>query len=157
MSYAIAMAVDDSSQFLSDVVWRPCAEPEPTKVELKQKSAPPMVIRDYRDLLEKEVELFRQEVELLIERWTNEVEDMSSFSDMILHEDYQTIIAKGSPVIPILLNELRYRPHYWFDALHALIKANTGIDVDPVNEEDRGNLRRMANAWIAWGEENDYI
>ena len=76
---------------------------------------------------------------------------------MVSHRDYRTIMAKGAAVIPILFNELRNRPHFWFEALQVLLRANYGLIIDPVNDEDRGDLHKMAHAWVTWGEEHDFI
>ena len=155
MNYAGATVVDDSCRYRSSGNWETIIRPVPSKV--RPKSNDVALVADYRETVQKEAEKFKNEMELLIKRWTNEVEDMSSFSDMVSHKDYVTISAKGSRAIPLLLNELRHRPHFWFDALQILIKANHGIDIDPVNEEDRGDLRKMAAAWVAWGEESELI
>ena len=155
MSYTATIEVDDSCQYRSGGYWRTNVLPVPIKII--RNSMAPDYIPNYRETAQKENEKFKKEVVSLIEQWTNEVENISSFSDMVSHRDYITISAKGRRAIPILLNELRHRPHFWFDALQILIKANLGIDVDPVNVEDRGDLLKMASAWIAWGEENEYI
>ena len=155
MNYAAAIVVDDSSLCHSSGDWGNLAPPVSTR--FRPKSTTSARTPNYREIVQIGAEEFKKEVKFLIERWTNEVKNISSFSDMVSHKDYKTISAKGSGVIPILLNELRHRPHFWFDALQILIKANLGIDVDPVNEEDRGDLLKMADAWLAWGEENDFI
>ena len=154
MNYAAAI-VDDSSVFRSGLHWETTESPVPAII--RTKSTAVARAPDYRVTVQKEYKKFRKAMEFLIKRWTIEVEDMSSFSDMISHGDYKTISAKGSRAIPILLNELRHRPHFWFNALQILVKANYGIDIDPVKAEDRGNLFKMSEAWIAWGEEVDLI
>ncbi|MGB8412313.1 MAG: hypothetical protein WCE23_05755 [Candidatus Binatus sp.] len=53
--------------------------------------------------------------------------------------------------IPFLLQELRHQPDHWFTALRAITDAN------PVPDEIRGNVRKMAAAWIQWGVENGHI
>jgi len=57
----------------------------------------------------------------------------------------------GRGAVPLILAELRKKTEHWFWAL----KAITGED--PVREEDRGNLERMAQAWLIWGARNDYL
>ena len=157
--YTITLPIVDSCEFFPDKFWRSNDNEIHSSIETKnrQESDRPEFRPNYREAVEEEAKIFKEEVRVLIERWTHEVEDMSSFSDMFSHPDYKTILAKGSKVIPVLFDELRHRPHYWFDALQILIKANHGLDVDPVNEEDRGNLLKMANAWLAWEKEFDYI
>jgi hypothetical protein len=70
---------------------------------------------------------------------------------MARHPAYQQILELGPPVLPLLLRDLTHRPEHWFLALHALTGAN------PVASEDRGNLRAMAAAWIAWGHAAGYL
>ena len=155
MDYGTAIVVDDSSRYRSCAYGKTISRPVPTRIRSNPKSA--ALTPKYQEIAQEDANMFKQQIAYLIERWTNEVEDISSFSDMVSHRDYKTVYAKGRRAIPILLNELRYRPHFWFDALQILVKANYGIDVDPVNEEDRGDLLKMANAWIVWGEQNDFI
>jgi len=156
-NYATTSGIVDSCQFSSDKFWSLGEIYLPAETRVGQKSDLLGFRPNYREKVEQEAKIFEEEVKALIERWTHEVEDVSSFSDMFSHTAYKTILAKGSKVIPILFDELQHRPHYWFDALQILIKANHGLDVDPVNEEDRGNLLKMTNAWLAWRKESDYI
>ena len=76
---------------------------------------------------------------------------------MVSHEDYITISNKDSRAISILLNELQRKPHYWFDALQALVKKNLNLNVDPIKKEEWGDLHRMAKAWLDWGKRNGHI
>lgn len=155
MSYAASPVIDDSSLHLSGGHWETFTRPSATIISLKLTTR--AYTPDYGETAQEDAEIFRKDMKDLIEQWTKEVENISSFSDMVSHRNYQTILAKGNRAIPFLLNELRHRPHFWFDALQILIKANLLIDVDPVNEEDRGDLLKMAAAWIAWGEEKELI
>ena len=158
--YTTTQPIVDSCTFFPDKFWRyNDNETHSSAAETRSIQEPdlPEFGPNYRETVEKETKIFKEEARVLIERWIQECEEMSSFSDMISHPDYKTILAKGSKVIPVLFDELQHRPHYWFDALQILIKANHGLDVDPVNEEDRGNLCKMANAWLAWGKEHGYI
>jgi hypothetical protein len=83
----------------------------------------------------------------LAEAWRREVRLTSSLTEMILHPAYQRIIGMGFECVPFLLRELERRPDHWFWALTAI----TGVD--PVPPEDRGKLRKMADAWLKWGRE----
>jgi hypothetical protein len=64
---------------------------------------------------------------------------------------YQEIIAMGTPAIPWLLRELSTDIHHWGYALEKITGEN------PVPEQDAGDLRRVAEAWIKWGKENGHI
>jgi hypothetical protein len=55
----------------------------------------------------------------------------------------------GKGVVPFIISELRAdgeEPDHWFWALRIL------TDVDPVRPEDRGDIVKMANAWLEWAE-----
>ena len=56
----------------------------------------------------------------------------------------------GPRAIPLILKQLESegdQPDMWFWALRTLTNA------DPVSEADRGNIVRMANAWLEWGRQ----
>lgn len=128
-------------------------------------SEPTIILRDFtpgfRSYLnypseDAEVIRVREETKGLINQWIHEIRFLSSPSQMYANESYQTIIEIGPPAIPLLLDELRHRPRFWFHALRTILK-NEGQDINPVNQEDRGDLEKMAAAWLQWGEENGYI
>ena len=83
----------------------------------------------------------------LAEAWRQDVRFTSSLTQMILHPTYQRIIGMGVAAVPFLLRELERKPDHWFWALHAITGA------DPVEPEDRGKLRKMAEVWLTWGKE----
>ena len=66
---------------------------------------------------------------------------------------YQHIIGMGESAVPLMLRELRDDPDpdHWFSALKAITEA------DPVPDEVRGNVKAMADAWVAWGEQEGYL
>lgn len=78
--------------------------------------------------------------------WRSETEHLSS-ADVFTHPDYQRIIGLGRPVLPLLLRDLAATGAHWFWALRAIAGEN------PVRAEDAGNVRRMTEAWLAWGAE----
>lgn len=90
----------------------------------------------------------------LTERWHLERGATSSVTKMATCRSYQRIIGMGRQVaVPLILNDLAARPEnpdHWFWALQAL----TGED--PVPEDARGDMRRMAQAWLQWGRSNGY-
>jgi hypothetical protein len=83
----------------------------------------------------------------LAEGWRQDVRLTSSLTEMILHPAYQRIIGMGGAAVPFILHELERKPDHWFWALTAI----TGVD--PVQPDDRGKLRKMAEAWLRWGRE----
>ena len=96
------------------------------------------------DELERE---FRQ----LTDQWYAETRFLSSTSEIVSKETYYQIVALGRRAIPLILRELQERGGHWFLALRALTKD------DPVNPQDRGNMRRMTQAWLDWGRNHNQI
>lgn len=82
----------------------------------------------------------------LAAEWKEQSRYLSNSAQMALLRPYQRIIGMGSPVVPLILEELRREPDQWFWALEAITEEN------PVPPEDMGKVRRMAEAWIRWGE-----
>jgi hypothetical protein len=80
----------------------------------------------------------------LARRWREDTETMSSIEDMALHPAYQRIIGMGPAALPLILRELERAPDHWFWALRAITGA------DPVEPEQRGDIKRMAAVWLAW-------
>jgi len=83
----------------------------------------------------------------LVSQWRQERGAISSITKMAMCPSYQRIIAMGERVIPFILRELESEgdePDMWFWALQVL----TGND--PVSDEARGNVKKMADAWLDW-------
>lgn len=91
-----------------------------------------------------------QEFQELVDTWRSERGATSSITEMVLYPAYQQIIGMGAKAIPLLLRELEQRPDHWFWALNAI----TGVD--PVNPEQRGRVREMAEQWLRWGKDQGY-
>lgn len=92
-----------------------------------------------------------QKFKRLLAEWQQESILMSSITDMVMLPSYLSIIGMGPPAVRLILNELKNDPDYLFVALEAITGAN------PVLPEDEGNLDRMTDAWIKWGQENGRI
>ncbi len=76
---------------------------------------------------------------------------LSSTTGRAMHPAYQQIIGMGKEAIPLLLRGLdQQEPEHWFWALAAI----TGED--PVPPGDRGNVRRIADAWLRWGRQQGH-
>ena len=65
-------------------------------------------------------------------------------------EHYQAVIGMGAAAVPLIIDELRREPDYWFAALMVI----TGED--PVPDDERGNLDRMTARWLDWATEHGY-
>lgn len=91
-----------------------------------------------------------QKFEALAKKWELEVAGSSFVAEKYSHPAYQQIIAMGSAVIPLLLRELEQKPNHWFEALRTITGAN------PIQPEQRGRTKQMAQAWLKWGREHGY-
>ncbi len=88
--------------------------------------------------------------ETLASEWKEQVGGSSFVAEKTNHPAYQKIIEMGSVVVPFILRELEQKPTHWFEAL----KAITGVN--PVQPEQRGRTKQMAQAWLKWGREQGY-
>lgn len=86
----------------------------------------------------------------LAEQWRQETGMYSIVSKIVIHPAYQRIIGMGQPVVPLIFRELEREPDHWFWALQAITGEN------PVLTTQRGNLTKMAEAWLEWGKTNGY-
>jgi len=103
-----------------------------------------------RDIFARAQELWAARFHELANRWKGETQFYSSRTKMVDHPAYREIIGMGLAAIPLILDELRTDPHFWFPALQAI----TGID--PVPVEHRGLVRQMADAWLQWGKTHGF-
>lgn len=97
----------------------------------------------------RQVELKETFIKLGLQ-WRSETKHMSLMNDMILHTAYQQIIGMGRDAVPLILEELSREPEHWFWALKSITGAN------PIKPEDRGRLKKMAEAWLDWGRQHGY-
>jgi hypothetical protein len=86
----------------------------------------------------------------LVKSWKLARGPTSSIEKMSMHSAYQQIIGIGPDAVPLLLAELEREPDHWFWALRSITGA------DPIPEDARGNLAKMAQAWLAWGKAQGY-
>lgn len=93
---------------------------------------------------------YQQEFYDLLFNWKSETRHISSITESAMHPYYQRIIGMGEKVVPLLLLQLEKQPDQLFWAL----KAITGKD--PVQPNQRGKMKEMAQAWLKWGKENEY-
>jgi hypothetical protein len=86
----------------------------------------------------------------LLAQWSAETAHVSSITDMVSHPAYRAIIELGMPAIGLILEQLRREPDFWFEALRQI------SGTDPVRREDAGDLVRMTQSWLDWGEHQGY-
>jgi hypothetical protein len=86
----------------------------------------------------------------LASEWKEQVGGSSFVAEKTNHPAYQKIIEMGQVVVPFLLRELEQKPTHWFEALKAITGEN------PIQPEQRGRTKQMAQAWLKWGREQGY-
>lgn len=82
--------------------------------------------------------------------WKAEVGFHSSTTILRNHPAFLEIITLGDAVVPLMLRDLEREPRLWVWALPRITGA------DPVEPADRGNIRKMSEAWVRWGKANGY-
>lgn len=87
----------------------------------------------------------------LVELWKAGRGPTSTAVAMATHPAYKRIISMGRPALPMILKELSAHRDHWFIALGTIAGTN------PVRAADRGNVARMADAWVAWGQEQGLL
>jgi hypothetical protein len=83
--------------------------------------------------------------------WKEQARYMSDSHRMVMLRPYQAIIGMGLPVVPLILEELKREPHFWFWALEVI------TDENPVPEDVKGDVSQIAGAWIDWGRKEGLI
>ena len=86
----------------------------------------------------------------LAAQWRQETRHLSLMSDIVMNTAYQKIIGMGTPVVGLILQDLKRQPDHWFWALRSITGEN------PVEPNDRGRVGQMAEAWLEWGRQNGY-
>jgi hypothetical protein len=79
-------------------------------------------------------------------KWKKQTLHVSSPVDKYLHPSYARIIGLGWPAVAFILKSLKKEPADWFYALRAITGAN------PVTNPMAGDMRRMTDTWLKWGE-----
>lgn len=87
----------------------------------------------------------------LVVDWKQAVKVKSSYNEITSHPSYLRIIGLGPRVLPLIFNELKREPDYWFAALTALTGEN------PISPESKGDLKAMTKSWLEWGEQHEYV
>lgn len=109
---------------------------------------------------DEQLEIFTEQIvddnfifQTLVEQWRSERGTTSSTTEMVMCPAYQNIIGMGPRAIQFILAELVLEgdnPDHWFWALQVLTRVN------PVSDEDEGDLRKMTAAWLKWAASKGY-
>lgn len=87
----------------------------------------------------------------LANRWREETRAISSDSDIVANFAYHQIMGMGERALPLIFEEMEAHGGRWFWALRAITGEN------PTRPEDRGDVRRMTEAWLEWARRHDYV
>jgi len=101
--------------------------------------------------------LERMEFEQLYNEWVKTRRASSIAGDITRNPAYFRIVGMGPKALPFILEHLREEttrgmPDHWFPALWAISGGE-----NPVPDEDRGRIRKMADAWLTWGRQRGYL
>lgn len=93
----------------------------------------------------------KKEFDELVLNWREDTDGYSTSFHKSINQNYLQIIAMGKPALPLILKELKREPNHWFIALKTISKQN------PVLPEHMGNIKKMREDWLNWGEKNKLI
>lgn len=83
--------------------------------------------------------------------WLEATAHHSSIEIITSHPAYLKIIGLGADALPYIFADLLESTNHWFVALNAITREN------PVPARHRGNMEKMAEAWVKWGIKNKYL
>ena len=86
--------------------------------------------------------------EELYTKWSEQTE-FDSFIGNSTNSYHEKIINLGYSVVPFIINKLKKEPVHLFIALCRITGEN------PVKEENRGKVSKMAEDWIQWWEKKE--
>jgi len=95
--------------------------------------------------------MLEEKFQKLKKRWIKETMFMSSTTDIVYNKHYQSIIKMGEKVVPIILKDMKDEPNWWFWALASI------TEEDPTTVDICGDLQKLTQVWLKWGEQNGYL
>lgn len=84
--------------------------------------------------------------------WREATQFLSSPTEIAQHAAYQRIIAMGSSVVPLILEDLRDNGGDWYIALRRLVS-----DPPFISQETARSTRRVIDTWLEWGRQHGYL
>lgn len=93
----------------------------------------------------------RSSFELYADQWSKESGAHSSMTLRKRHSAYKSIVGIGWSAVPLLLEALRSKPDFWFEALKEITGEN------PVRPDERGDYDKMTDAWMTWGQQKKLL
>ena len=89
----------------------------------------------------------------LASAWKIQTAHFSTTYHKVNNTNYLKIIGMGEKALPYILRDLEEAPEHWFVALNSIAKP----EINPINEEDFGDMVEMSKAWVNWGREKNII
>lgn len=124
----------------------PIAAPTGTISPFKVGFNPPSPSMGGQPILRETVQIQTEELfASMSTQWAKETGVHSSITIRKKHAAYQGIVNLGWNAVPLLLKALRDMPDFWFPMLRDITHEN------PVQPEDRGDFKKMTDAWLGWG------
>jgi hypothetical protein len=109
------------------------------------------IIKEYK--YEKKKLNSEEQFNLLATAWKIQTAHFSTIFHKVNNTNYLKIIGMGEKALPYILKDLQEAPDHWFVALNAIAKP----EINPVKEDDFGDMSQMSKSWIEWGKENNII
>jgi hypothetical protein len=94
-------------------------------------------------------ESVEQRVVRLLRCWREQTAYMSSSTQITGHPAYQELAALGSDGLPFLFRDLELTGDG-----HLSKALSTITGAHPIPADDRGNIRKAADAWLRWARVN---
>lgn len=104
-----------------------------------------LIYAEYFRPASRQIETVMERFRRLSDQWRRDTLFQSSVQEMAVHPAYQEIIGMGDEAVVLILRELEKAPEHWFWALSAI----TGVN--PVGDDDRGDVQAMTRSWLDWG------
>jgi hypothetical protein len=96
---------------------------------------------------------FEEQFNQLADQWERETRNFSSPTQIVRNPAVRKIADLGPGVVRLILKRIQYRPWFWF----TLLKELTNPPTDPVEPHMRGDMKKMSEAWVSWGERHGII
>ncbi len=88
---------------------------------------------------------------MLTQKWYEETRLFSFAKDRENSESYQAILAMGKDILPFILKEIQKNGNLWFSALRVISGEN------PMLPEHKGNVEKIKQDWLQWGQKKGII
>lgn len=85
-----------------------------------------------------------------LRKWESETFHVSSIPEIVEHPAFLNIVEMGELAIPLIVQELENKPSVLLFALNKIVGAAPYLDAD------RGNIKAMTNAWLAWARRKGF-